>query len=202
MGDPKDNATPKSNGNRFLQRLKTIIYAAPKNEENAVQLRVGLIGGDVPIFPPFAILLTISGGFLSWFVSGNRQRYLPKDLGSSVSLRSCLSIAMVMFGVRTVTLCEDELKKAETEANFEPVTKVCETGPYKYSRNLMYLGAMLLPTSLSVAFDTKWLLYSALGAFSYLNFIVVPAEEKLLRNGFGKAYEDYCKRVPRWFWIF
>mmetsp|Transcript_19012 Transcript_19012/g.53475 ORF Transcript_19012/g.53475 Transcript_19012/m.53475 type:complete len:215 (+) Transcript_19012:92-736(+) len=188
---------------RFIARLKTAIHAPPKTDPSKGQLRVGLIGGDIPVFPPLAFLLFSAGGLLGWFVSGNRMRYLPEAGGRLTSfilpLRCTLGGALFMVSNKLTKACRAELEKSGTNANFHPVVNVCETGPYSYGRNFMYVAMLGITVSGSVMLDTAWLLYSTLGLGAYLNFIVIPAEEKLLRTEFGKAYEDYCGRVPRWF---
>lgn len=202
MGSYSDPAIDGNFGQRLLHRIKTFVYAAPKNHANAAQLRVGLIGGDIPVFPPLAFILTTGGAFLSWYVSGNQWRYLPPGLASSITLRSCLGIVMVMGAQRLAKACRNELGKSGTKPNFQPVQKVCDTGPYRYGRNFMYVSVLIIPVAGSIALDTAWLLYWSLLLGAYLHFLVIPAEEKLLRNEFGKTYEEYSRRVPRWFWIF
>ena len=63
----------------------------------------------------------------------------------------------------------------------------------------MYMALLGLPAAGSIMLDTAWLLYSGLSLGAYLNFIVIPVEEKMLSKEFGSLYEDYCRRVPRWF---
>jgi protein-S-isoprenylcysteine O-methyltransferase Ste14 len=207
MGEPESNA--KSNvgdeesfGRRLLSRIKTAIYAPPKKDPSKAQLRIGMIGGDIPVYPPLAFLLLSGGGLLGWFFSGSRMRYLPKGIASSLPLRCTLGAAIVMCSGKLAKACRAELEKFGTKSSFQPVVKICDTGPYSYGRNLMYVAILGIPSAGSVVLDTAWLLYSCLGLGSYLNFIVIPAEEKMLRTEFGKGYEDYCRRVPRWFRIF
>ena len=188
---------------RCLFRLKNAIYAPPKEDANKAQLRVGLIGGDIPVYPPLAFLLWSGCGMLGWFLSGNRMRYLPRGrFASSVSLRCCLGAVLVMGSGKLAKTCRKELEKSGSKPNFAPVVQICDTGIYSYGRNYMYVSVLALPIAGSIMLDTAWLLFSTFGMGSYLNFIVIPAEEKLLRTEFGKSYANYCERVPRWFRIF
>jgi protein-S-isoprenylcysteine O-methyltransferase Ste14 len=195
----------KGTGNiatRMFHQLKYVIYAAPKKDPNKAQLRVGFIGGDIPIFPPLFFVLLSTGTLLGWFFSKNRMIYLPSGFWSSIPFRAVASAAMMMCCGEMTMACKTELQKAGTAADFQPVIKVCDTGPYGYSRNLMYVAATCIPLAGSVALDTAWLLYAAMGTGLYLDRIVIPAEEKLLRDEFGEAYENYCRKVPRWFRFF
>lgn len=185
---------------RLWYRMKTSIYA-PKGAKN--QLSVGLIGGDIPVYPPLAFLLFNAGGFLGWYWTGDRKSFVgPPALAASPSLRAGLGIGLSWCCFQVSRACRAELKKAGTSSAFQPVVKVCDTGPYAYGRNFMYVALLGINLVGSVAFDTAWILRSMLGMGAYLNFVVIPAEEKLLRKEMGEAYEEYCRRVPRWFWIF
>lgn len=201
MGDlADDESNSETLAGRLLYRMKTCIFA-PKVAKN--QLSVGLIGGDIPVYPPLAFLLLNAGGFLGWSLTGNRKSFVrPPALASSSSLRAGLGVGLSICCIRLAGACRRELKKADTSSAFQPVVKVCDTGPYAYGRNFMYVALLGMNLVGSVAFDTAWLFYSALGLGTYLNFVVIPAEERLLKRVFGHAYEDYCERVPRWFWVF
>jgi protein-S-isoprenylcysteine O-methyltransferase Ste14 len=186
--------------NSLWYRLKHSIYA-PKAAPN--QLSVGLIGGDIPVYPPLMFLLVNTGGLLGWYWTGDRKSFVvPKSLASLPSLRAGLGLSLSYCCVQVVGACRKELRKAGTASAFQPVVKVCDTGPYAYGRNFMYTALLGVNLAGSVAFDSAWLLYSMVGLGAYLNFVVIPAEERLLRKELDPDYGEYCKRVPRWFWIF
>ena len=192
------------NGESFLKslwyRLKNSIYA-PNAAPN--QLSVGLFGGDIPVYPPLMFLICNAGGILGWYGTGDRKSFVvPKFLSSSPSLRAGLGLSLSYCCVQVVGACKKELKKAGTSSAFQPIVKICDTGLYAYGRNFMYMALLGMNVVVSITFDTAWLLYSMVGLGAYLNFVVVPAEEGLLRKEFGSEYEEYCKRVPRWFWTF
>ncbi len=74
-----------------------------------------------------------------------------------------------------------------------------DDGPYSVCRNPLYLGSFLL--ALSVGLFLKSFVFAVGLAAMVLIYVMttVPAEEKDLREILGAAYEDYCRRVPR-FW--
>lgn len=74
-------------------------------------------------------------------------------------------------------------------------------GLYRYSRNPMYLGVLLLIFGQAVLFASQQL--ALYGAAVWLTFhaVVVLLEEPHLRAKQGSTYEDYRRRVPRWFGI-
>lgn len=78
-------------------------------------------------------------------------------------------------------------------------SKLAQYGPYSMSRNPLYFGTLLMALSASL-FLQSILFASVLLIVSvfYLG-ITVPNEEARLRIVFGESYDDYCKRVPRFF---
>jgi protein-S-isoprenylcysteine O-methyltransferase Ste14 len=198
-----ESAADKGNSsfaNRLWYRVKTSLRA-PDVAGN--QVSVGLIGGDIPIYPPLAFLLFNAGGLLGWYWTGDRKSFVaPKALATSPALRVGLSVGLSWCCGQITGACRKELQKSDTASEFKPVVKVCDTGLYAYGRNFMYVALMGVNLASSVALDTAWLLFSMVGLGAYLHFLVIPAEERMLQKVFGHAYEDYCERVPRWFWIF
>jgi protein-S-isoprenylcysteine O-methyltransferase Ste14 len=77
-------------------------------------------------------------------------------------------------------------------------TKLVACGPYRISRNPMYLGLEL--ALLGVFFLTKspFFLIPPIVFFLLINFLQIPFEENLMAERFGQSYAEYCERVRRW----
>jgi protein-S-isoprenylcysteine O-methyltransferase Ste14 len=74
---------------------------------------------------------------------------------------------------------------------------VCE-GPFRFSRNPMYVGVLVFLVGLALWIGT-WPFYMAVPvAFLFLNFFHIPREERLLREVFGERYLAYSEKVRRW----
>lgn len=74
--------------------------------------------------------------------------------------------------------------------------KIITEGPYRYTRNPQYVGFILLFAG--IVLITYSFMALITGAFVIFLFFVIPfSEEPWLRQQYGKAYEDYCKAVPR-----
>ncbi|MGR3593736.1 MAG: methyltransferase family protein [Limimaricola soesokkakensis] len=71
-------------------------------------------------------------------------------------------------------------------------------GPFRFSRNPIYLGDLLLLASGALVFDAPLalLLVPVLAAILQRRFI--RPEETMLRRGFGAAFEDWAARTRRW----
>ncbi len=74
---------------------------------------------------------------------------------------------------------------------------VCD-GPFRLSRNPMYVGVMAFLVGLALWVGT-WPFYMAVPVtFLFLNVFHIPREERMLRELFGERYLTYCKEVRRW----
>jgi protein-S-isoprenylcysteine O-methyltransferase Ste14 len=71
-------------------------------------------------------------------------------------------------------------------------------GPYRYSRNPMYLGVLAAILGWLLAFQTAALLIYGLAVAAAFNLFVIGYEEPHLRRLFGAEYDAYRRRVPRW----
>lgn len=80
-----------------------------------------------------------------------------------------------------------------------PSNRVLVTrGPFRISRNPMYLGMILLLLGMAVWIGTLPFFLAALAHLLVLNFVFIPFEEKKLAHLFGGAYESYRHEVRRW----
>lgn len=75
---------------------------------------------------------------------------------------------------------------------------ILTTGPYRFSRNPMYLGMILMMLGTALYFGTLPFYISAGAFFVIINFAFCPYEENKLINAFGEEYRKYKNRVRRW----
>lgn len=81
----------------------------------------------------------------------------------------------------------------------EEPKKVVQSGLYRFTRNPMYVGVIATIIGQALLYGSWQVgLYGLLFALS-LHFVVTFIEEPHLRKTQGAAYEEYCRRVPRWF---
>ena len=184
-------------GPLIYERLMSSIHADTSDPH---RLSVGFIGGDIPIFPPIAFLLSCLVAFLVWTVTKKRCRILPNNLRAfAVPIRVLIMAIGTGCALSLANATEQELRRVGTIPNFAEVSKITNQGPYEHTRNGMYIALFLFQASLAIGFDTAWLLYLGVGPMMiYLDKIVVPAEERFLTRELGTEYEMYCQQVPRW----
>jgi protein-S-isoprenylcysteine O-methyltransferase Ste14 len=146
----------------------------------------------VLIRPPLAWgLAVIAGIALDWFVP---LPFLPDDLpagwlGASVFV---LALALVAWAIVTMT------RAGSNVPTNRPTTTIVESGPYRFTRNPIYLGMFLSLIGLGIAFDNFWLLLMLVPFALVIRYGVVAREEAYLDRKFGDSYRGYRSRVRRW----
>jgi protein-S-isoprenylcysteine O-methyltransferase Ste14 len=85
-----------------------------------------------------------------------------------------------------------------TPAPVDPPRCLVVSGPYRWMRNPMYVGVILLLAGEALYFAAPPLAVYAVGCFAAFHSFVVLYEEPHLRRRFGAAYVAYGASVPRW----
>jgi protein-S-isoprenylcysteine O-methyltransferase Ste14 len=75
---------------------------------------------------------------------------------------------------------------------------IVRTGPYRLSRNPIYLGVLAVPAWCRGRVNSVWLLATLVGAVALIHYVVIPREEQYLERKFGAQYLDYKASVRRW----
>jgi protein-S-isoprenylcysteine O-methyltransferase Ste14 len=73
-----------------------------------------------------------------------------------------------------------------------------EQGPYRLSRNPLYVGLLALYLALALLVPSSWALVLFPVAVLLVLWGAIRPEERFLRERFGASYEDYTHRVRRW----
>ena len=79
-----------------------------------------------------------------------------------------------------------------------PTTALVTSGPYRVTRNPMYLGMCFLYIAFAFAFGVIWALLFLPAVIAIVDRFVIAREEPYLEQRFGEAYRDYKARVRRW----
>ena len=81
----------------------------------------------------------------------------------------------------------------------DPTKQLIVSGLYKYSRNAMYIGVLLLLAGETVFFASPLLLLYTIVVFIAFHLFILFVEEPRLEHKFGEEYQEYCSKVKRWF---
>lgn len=82
---------------------------------------------------------------------------------------------------------------------FSPVSRLIEDGPYRFSRNPMYLGMVFLVAGTGLLMACPWNLWTALAYAIWLQVKFILPEERFLAGLLGEAYAAYRQGRGRWF---
>src|ERR1700751_2698861 len=77
-------------------------------------------------------------------------------------------------------------------------TQLVLSGPYRITRNPMYLGLLFISIGCFFAAESLWFIIPPILFFWVINFRLIPFEEQLMKEHFGAEYETYRQRVRRW----
>jgi protein-S-isoprenylcysteine O-methyltransferase Ste14 len=146
----------------------------------------------VIIRPPLAWALAVLAGLaLNWLVP---LPFLPADLPAGWLGAMLFGLALALFVWAIVTMT-----RAGTNVPTNlPTTTIVESGPYRLTRNPIYLGMILGLTGLAIAFDNLWLLMMLVPFALVIRYGVMAREETYLERKFGDVYRGYRSRVRRW----
>jgi len=111
-------------------------------------------------------------------------------LASSVVFRFTL---LSGWGERTFAWEKTEILPA-SPTNKKLVTR----GPFRYTRNPMYLGMIMMASGFAFYFGTIPFYAVPVLLFLLCNFSFIPFEEAKMQRQFGDQYTDYVRRVRRW----
>ena len=79
-----------------------------------------------------------------------------------------------------------------------PSPELIVQGPYRWTRNPMYVGLTCILVGLGLALNNLWFLLLAAVALLVVHFIAVLPEEKYLNEKFGSSYKEYRTKVRRY----
>ncbi len=81
---------------------------------------------------------------------------------------------------------------------FTPATALVRQGPFRLTRNPMYLGMVLVSASVVIA-SGVWVNLFAPAAYSvWLHFTYILPEERFMESAFGQDYLSYRRSTSRW----
>lgn len=141
--------------------------------------------------PPLMFLLGWGAG---WLI----QRRWPLTWSPDLTW-SMLSLALVAAGLAIGFSALWVFRVARTSPNpWTPTQAIAVRGPYRFTRNPMYLGFAALYAGISIYTRTGWALVLLPLVVLAVQQGSIVREEAYLERQFGPAYTDYRRRVRRW----
>ena len=110
-----------------------------------------------------------------------------------------LGLLLVVLSLALLASAMISFRRARTSPiPIKPTTAIVETGPYRFTRNPMYVGLAALYLGVTLWVDSLWpILFLPIALFTIQRF-VIAREERYLEAKFGDQYRGYKARVRRW----
>jgi protein-S-isoprenylcysteine O-methyltransferase Ste14 len=140
--------------------------------------------------PPIIYLAAILVGLalhFAWPI-----RFVPGVARPFGALIAVFAVTLFIWSIRTFRLAGTPVP------GNRPTTTIVKTGPYRFSRNPIYLAFSLFQTGIALTVNEAWFLATLLPALSAMSFVVIPREERYLEARFTEEYAAYKASVRRW----
>ena len=152
----------------------------PKDSSNAI------------VRPPIAWALAFAAGLgLNWL---DPLPWIPAAV-PNVWIGAAVFAAAFALAIWAIVSFRRAGTRVETT---EPTTTIVEHGPYRFTRNPIYMGMFLGQIGFAIGFNSLWILITLIPFYLVLRHGVVAREEAYLERKFGGVYLGYKSRVRRW----
>ena len=142
--------------------------------------------------PPLIFLVPIAAAWgVEWLVA------FP--IGGPASVRGLAGIVAVAIGFALGLAAVGWFVVCRTPVvPLTPTTTIVRTGPYRFTRNPMYLGFVVASIGIALLMNSWWVLVFLPVAIVAIDRGVIVREEQYLRNKFGAEYDEFARSVRRW----
>ena len=144
------------------------------------------------IHPPIAWALAFVAGLgVDWLYP---LRFVPASVSDPWVGGAIFAIGFALAIWAIITI-----RKAGTRLEInKPTTTIVANGPYRFTRNPIYIGMFLGQIGLAIGFDSLWILAALVLYYLVIRYGVIAREEAYLERKFGNIYLGYKSRVRRW----
>ena len=144
-------------------------------------------------WPPLIYGAAIAAAFLL-------QAYFPLDVAqtniwiarAAGAILIATAVVLDVWAMRTLLDCHTTILPNRCS------THLVTSGPYRFTRNPIYLGYTLATAGIGLAMLNPWCIVTAMIAAGMTNAIAIKREEMHLLSRFGIDFERYCNGTTRW----
>lgn len=149
---------------------------------------------DIVILPPLALLIAVAAAFALHLLAP-LGLLPPFPWGLGLWLGCALMAAGIAIGVAGIV----SFRRAGTNVvPLNPTLKIVRSGPYRFTRNPMYLGMIVGLAGLGLAASNTWALILTPALWATYHWGVVLPEEAYLERKFGEDYRALLTETRRW----
>ena len=144
-------------------------------------------------FPPPLVFI----GFI--FLGLAADRLIPLPSPAIPEMIGWVGLALAIAELVLIASAIGLFRKAgENPEPWTPSATIIASGPYRFTRNPMYLGMTMIQLGFGLWWPSTAVLILVPVAMILIDRFVIAKEEGYLRETFGAAYDDYCRKVRRW----
>lgn len=140
--------------------------------------------------PPMIFLGAIGFG---WGMQHWRPLPLPAALGVAGQLVIGIGFLLILWALLVFR------RGGTAPSPYRPTAALVAAGPFRFSRNPIYVGFSLVHLGISLCLGNAWMVMLLLPALLLVRYGVISREERYLSLRFGEDYRRYCAQVRRWF---
>ena len=148
---------------------------------------------QVWFFPPYLVIFSLLLSFALEYVFSSypiiELHIIQRFFGFSIVILS------ILIFIRSVRIFSSNLENLHPRS---VSTQIFRDGPFRFSRNPIYLAMVLLVLGFGIALNSTWFLIIGLIDMALLHFGIILPEEIYLEKEFGKDYLNYKSSVRRW----
>lgn len=144
------------------------------------------------MWPPVALAVPLLAGVVITATAGDPFS-LPRNAARLVGLLLCVAFG-VWNGWTLVVMASSRTSILPGGATRAVIMR----GPFRHSRNPLYVGLIVLYVGIALLWPSVWALLLIPGGIAFLIWGAIVPEEKYLSAKFGADYEAYRSRVRRW----
>ena len=143
--------------------------------------------------PPLVFLAAVVLGVIV------QRKAVPLSLSFAPGLRVTTGVLILVCAVSLVVSARILFKRTgQSPIPWKPTPELILQGPYRFTRNPMYVGVTLFVVGLGLTVNNLWISLFAAPALVAVHFIAVLPEERYLAEKFGEPYRSFLARVRRY----
>ena len=143
--------------------------------------------------PPLVFLGAIIAGVIV------QRMAIPLSLKVAAGIRLAVGVLILVCGTSLVISARIWFTRTrQSPIPWKPTPELILQGPYRFTRNPMYVGVTLFVIGLGLTVNNLWISLFAAPALMAVHFIAVLPEERYLAEKFGENYQNLLAKVRRY----
>jgi len=146
--------------------------------------------------PPF---IYVAGIAVGWLLHRQWPLAMTGSTGPAAQVRDVIAALCLAAWLALMLAAMVTFRRAQTTLiPHRPATTFVTTGPYRFTRNPMYVSLVALYLGVTLVLDTWWPAFILPLVVLVIQRYVIAREERYLASAFPAEYPAYCQRVRRW----